>query len=110
MLVLTRKLNEKLIIGSNIVITIVRIDGLQVRIGIEAPREVTVLREEIAPPQKTGQYHHQLDRPEPGGLRHGGGAVVADLPHDVLQQPWLGAADSDPVVHHERTPTALRKK
>ena len=62
-LVFTRKLNEKLIIGSSIVITVVRIDGLQVRIGIEAPSEVTVLREEIAPPQKAGQYHHQLDRP-----------------------------------------------
>ena len=40
MLVLTRKLMEKLVIGDDICITVVRIEGGQVRLGIEAPREV----------------------------------------------------------------------
>ena len=47
MLVLTRRTSEKLVIGDNIVITIVRIDGGQVRVGIEAPREVSVRRAEL---------------------------------------------------------------
>ena len=47
MLVLTRRISEQLIIGENIVITIVRIDGGQVRVGIDAPREITVKRSEL---------------------------------------------------------------
>ena len=49
MLVLSRKLGEKIVIGENIVVTIVKIDRNQIRIGIEAPHEVPVYREEIAP-------------------------------------------------------------
>jgi carbon storage regulator len=51
MLVLTRKQNEKIVIGDNIVITIVRIQGEKVRLGIEAPPEVRVLRDELVPEQ-----------------------------------------------------------
>ena len=48
MLVLTRKLMEKLYIGDAICVTVVRLEGGQVRLGIEAPREVAVLRAELA--------------------------------------------------------------
>ncbi len=47
MLVLSRKINEKIVIDGNIVVTIVKIDRNQVRIGIEAPGNVRVFREEI---------------------------------------------------------------
>jgi carbon storage regulator len=49
MLVLSRKLGEKIIIGDNIVVTVVKIDRNQIRLGIEAPHEVPVYREEISP-------------------------------------------------------------
>jgi carbon storage regulator len=49
MLVLSRKLGEKIVIGDNIVITVVKIDRNQIRIGIEAPSDIAVYREEIAP-------------------------------------------------------------
>jgi carbon storage regulator len=49
MLVLSRKLGEKIVIGDSIVVTVVKIDRNQIRIGIEAPSEVPVYREEIAP-------------------------------------------------------------
>lgn len=48
MLVLTRKLDEKIQIGADITITIVRIKGQAVQIGIDAPRPVEVLRGELA--------------------------------------------------------------
>ena len=47
MLVLTRKPGERLVIGDNIVITVVEIKGDNIRIGIDAPREVKVYRGEI---------------------------------------------------------------
>jgi len=49
MLVLSRKLGEKIVISDNIVITVVKIDRNQIRFGIEAPHDVPVYREEIAP-------------------------------------------------------------
>ncbi len=49
MLVLSRKLGEKIVIGENILVTVVKIDRNQIRIGIEAPHDIPVYREEIAP-------------------------------------------------------------
>lgn len=48
MLVLARKVFESILIGENIKVTVVRIDSNSVRIGIEAPPDVVVLRKELA--------------------------------------------------------------
>lgn len=48
MLVLSRKVNEKIVIGQNIVVVVNRIQGDKVSIGIMAPKEVKVMRGEIA--------------------------------------------------------------
>jgi carbon storage regulator len=49
MLVLSRKETEQLLIGDNVVLTINRISGNRVAIGIEAPRQVRVVRGELKP-------------------------------------------------------------
>jgi carbon storage regulator len=56
MLVLSRRRDESIVIGQGIVVTVVAIKGNQVRIGIDAPREVPVHREEIS---------RSLERKEP---------------------------------------------
>ena len=47
MLVLSRKPTEKIVIGNDIVITVVKVQGKSVRLGIEAPQDVRVLRGEL---------------------------------------------------------------
>lgn len=47
MLVLSRKKNESIIINDNIVVTIIEIRGDKIRLGIEAPKNVTVHRREV---------------------------------------------------------------
>jgi carbon storage regulator len=47
MLVLTRRPGESVVIGNNIVVTVLEVRGEQIRLGIDAPRSVTVHREEI---------------------------------------------------------------
>ncbi len=47
MLVLARKQGQSIVIGGNVVVKVIRLDGFQVRLGIDAPKEVPVHREEI---------------------------------------------------------------
>jgi carbon storage regulator len=53
MLVLSRKINERVIIGENVEVEILEIRGNVVRIGIKAPREVHVVRQELCIPSKS---------------------------------------------------------
>jgi carbon storage regulator len=50
MLVLTRKLGERIFIGEDIIITVMDIDRGRIRIGIEAPRDKPIEREELLSP------------------------------------------------------------
>ncbi|MCL4135065.1 UNVERIFIED_CONTAM: hypothetical protein GTU68_016473 [Idotea baltica] len=47
MLVLSRKESEKIILGDEIVLTIVRVSGDRVRLGIQAPKDMLILRQEL---------------------------------------------------------------
>lgn len=47
MLILTRRVGEKLVIGDDVTVTVLGVKGSQVRIGVQAPADVAVHREEI---------------------------------------------------------------
>ena len=79
MLVLTRRTNERIIIGQDIVITVLKVQNDQVRIGIEAPRHIEVHREEVYRALHDaniaaagGDSHHleELRRSIPAGGKH----------------------------------------
>ncbi len=50
MLILTRRINEKLIIGEDVNVIVLGVKGNQVRLGIEAPESVNIVREELLQP------------------------------------------------------------
>ena len=54
MLVLSRKQGERILIGDDVVLTIVRIGPNNVRVGIDAPRELNIVREELCSRQPVG--------------------------------------------------------
>ena len=54
MLILTRRVNETLRIGTEVTVTVLAVNGSQVRIGINAPKEVVVHRQEIYERVKRG--------------------------------------------------------
>jgi len=60
MLVLSRKLNEKIVIDGGIIITVVKMDRNQVRLGIEAPGHIPVYREEILPIARKARDEQEL--------------------------------------------------
>lgn len=81
MLVLSRKLNQSIIVGSDVKIQVLKISGNTVRIGIEAPKDVKILRGELAPygiDQETPDSTEQ-DPPQPENL-----TIEFDLDPDEL--------------------------
>jgi len=64
MLVLTRRVGEEIVIGDDIHLTVVAVRGMKVQIGISAPKDVAVDRQEIAERRKQG-FGERLFRPVP---------------------------------------------
>jgi carbon storage regulator len=65
MLVLSRKKNEKINIGNNVVVTVVEITGDKVRLGVDAPEAVQIVRTELAKEwrKREKQTGNGLERP-----------------------------------------------
>ena len=61
MLVLTRKADEQILIGDDIKITLVRVRGNSVRIGIDAPRQVRIVRGELDPLDQKSSCQTELE-------------------------------------------------
>lgn len=78
MLILMRRAGESIYIGPNIVITLVSLERNRARIGIQAPRDITVDREEIAKRKASGQ-------PPPDSADNGGND--APSPGNELNPP-----------------------
>ncbi len=88
MLVLTRKVNEQILIGDEIKITLVRVRGNTVRIGIEAPRDVRVVRGELTMQDESG--------PETDASRQ---AAASEATEDSAKNVSSGK----PLASHPRT-------
>ena len=98
MLVLTRKLMEKLFIGDDICVTVVRLEGGQVRLGIEAPRDITVVRAELVPERQFGPPRGNGRQPAAGhaaaaGANHASTAPLAN-PDDRLGEVRIPQASA----------------
>lgn len=100
MLILTRKPGESLYIGDNIKITIVEIKGHQVRVGIDAPTELRIYREEI--------YLQILEE----NKKAAEAAMSSEGGLESLSAAWSGRGDSDDNSSKKRTnlsPTVFAK-
>jgi carbon storage regulator len=80
MLILTRRVGETVMIGNDITVTVLGIKGNQVRVGVNAPKEVAVHREEI---------YERIKREEQAA---GGGAVKRSTTGAVLISPPASTA------------------
>ena len=71
MLVLSRRQSERIKLGNSIVVTIIRVAGDTVRLGIEAPADVVILREELQPHAAAQSLPRQRTRPTAVGAAYG---------------------------------------
>jgi len=113
-LVLSRRVGESLVIGDNVVVTVLEVRGDMIRIGIDAPREVKVHRSEVfqaieeankaaASPaaQSIAAFTSALAAKKPAQ----GGATASQVPHPSVVMP----ADAQPPVPKPGTPPPGRK-
>ena len=85
MLILTRRIGEKVIIGENVTVTILALQGNQIRVGIDAPKEVKVHREEIYQKIQSERKISLLKDREPSILKDRRAPVLNDRKTLVLK-------------------------
>jgi len=62
MLIISRRCGESFIIGDDVKITVLSVKGNQIRFGIDAPKETTILREEVVDKRKLPQDDQESDK------------------------------------------------
>ena len=67
MLILTRRVGETVVIGDDVTVTVLGVKGNQVRVGVNAPREIAVHREEIFERIKREQSDQEVAEPKAAG-------------------------------------------
>jgi carbon storage regulator len=70
MLILTRRVGETLVIGDDVTVTVLGVKGNQARLGVNAPKEIAVHREEIFNRIKREQADGESIRPRAVGIDH----------------------------------------
>jgi carbon storage regulator len=92
-LVLTRHVHQSIVIGQDVVITVLEVRGDQVRLGITAPKDVQVHREEVFAALSAAERQDSL--PEPGASERvpHGGARQGVVPEDAVAQNVATATD-----------------
>lgn len=97
MLVLTRQKEQSLLIGDDIKVTVLAVEGDKVKLGISAPREVTVLREELHQAVKEqDQIATRLaEGPEPNTFKHLRELLQESLPEEQAEKTQQTGADAN---------------
>ncbi len=106
MLVLTRKAKEEIRIGNDITVTIVRVKGQSVRVGINAPEHVHVMRSELITPNDSGtdgrgsrrQRRDGSAYPDGGSVAGGSAELVNGRGSSVSRVARCGKADCLPAA------------
>jgi len=62
MLIISRRCGESFIIGDDVKITVLSVKGNQIRFGIDAPKETTILREEVVDKRKQPSNNEETDK------------------------------------------------
>ena len=70
MLILTRRVGETVVIGDDVTVTVLGVKGSQVRLGVNAPKEISVHREEIYERIKREQATDEANRPQVVSANH----------------------------------------
>ena len=70
MLILTRRVGETVVIGDDVTVTVLGVKGNQVRLGVNAPKEIAVHREEIFARIKRAQADEETEGPRAVGADH----------------------------------------